>query len=117
MRLLGLLAFLFLAAAGLLALYSWYGSWRVEQDYPPLGQFVNIGGTRLHFVEAGHGPAVVFIHGASATLRDFLASDDGHKRQAVVDKLLVSPEFTEYWTLQLAQLLRIRPQPGDRGHA
>lgn len=46
-------------------------------------------------------------------LRDFLASDDSHKRQAVVDQLLVSPEFTEYWTLQLAQLLRIRPQPGD----
>ncbi len=35
------------------------------------------------------------------------------KRAALVDELLSSDEFTEYWTLQLAKLLRIRPQGRD----
>ena len=35
------------------------------------------------------------------------------KRINLVDRLLVSDEFTEYWTLRFAKLLRIRSQPGD----
>ena len=38
----------------------------------------------------------------------FLVDEDPHKRSVLVDRLLQSEEFTEYWTLQLAQLLRIR---------
>lgn len=34
-------------------------------------------------------------------------------RQQLVDKLLTSTEFNDYWTLQLARLLRIRAQVGD----
>ncbi|MEM6470685.1 MAG: DUF1553 domain-containing protein, partial [Planctomycetota bacterium] len=34
-------------------------------------------------------------------------------RAAMIDKLLTSDEFTDYWTLQLAKLLRIRPQKED----
>lgn len=34
-------------------------------------------------------------------------------RQALVEDLLASNEFTEYWTLQLAKLLRLRTQPKD----
>jgi hypothetical protein len=34
-------------------------------------------------------------------------------REQLIDQLLDSDEFSEYWTLQLAKLLRIRSQPGD----
>ncbi len=34
-------------------------------------------------------------------------------RQALVEELLGSEEFTEYWTLQLSKLLRLRTQPKD----
>ncbi len=44
----------------------------------------------------------------------FLADKDANKRQNLIDELLKSDEFTEYWTLQLAKLLRIRPPGGDR---
>ncbi|MFP6677571.1 MAG: DUF1549 domain-containing protein [Pirellulaceae bacterium] len=36
-----------------------------------------------------------------------------NKRRELVDSLLNSDEFIEYWTLQLARLLRIRSQPQD----
>ncbi len=40
----------------------------------------------------------------------FLADGDAAKRATLVDELLGSQEFVEYWTLQLAKLLRIRSQ-------
>jgi hypothetical protein len=43
----------------------------------------------------------------------FLADKTPNKRTVLTDELLSSDEFTEYWTLQLAKLLRIRPQGGD----
>lgn len=43
----------------------------------------------------------------------FLSNDSVDKRGAVIDELLRSEEFAEYWTLQLAKLLRIRPQGDD----
>lgn len=35
------------------------------------------------------------------------------KRERLVDELLESEEFVEYWTFQFAKWLRIRSQPGD----
>lgn len=43
-------------------------------------------------------------------VRSFLADSNPNKRRALVEELLGSDAFTEYWTLQLATLLRIRPQ-------
>lgn len=48
---------------------------RLERRYPPLGEFVDLGGYRLHVrhVPAGEAadlPPIVFIHGASGNLRD-----------------------------------------------
>ena len=40
----------------------------------------------------------------------FLADSDTNKRETLVDTLLQSDEFNEYWTLQLAKLLRIGAQ-------
>lgn len=53
------------------------------RDYPPLGQFVEIDGVRIHAYVAGDGPDLVLIHGASGNLRDFTFS--------LVDKL--TPHF------------------------
>ena len=46
-------------------------------------------------------------------VRTFLAGDQANKRTAVVDELLGSAEFTEYWAFQFAKLLRIRPLQDD----
>ncbi|KMW57481.1 putative esterase [Candidatus Rhodobacter oscarellae] len=48
--------------------------WRETQarrDFPPVGQFVEIGGLQVHAVVAGSGPDLVLVHGAGANLRDF----------------------------------------------
>ena len=34
-----------------------------ERSHPPLGSFVTSEGVRLHYVEHGNGPPVVFLHG------------------------------------------------------
>jgi pimeloyl-ACP methyl ester carboxylesterase len=71
-----LIRFLFLSLvvlAGALALYSVYGVWRVERDFPPAGQFVEADGLRLHYVDEGGGAPLVLLHGASTSLLDFAA--------------------------------------------
>lgn len=56
-----------------LALYSVWGAWRVEQRFPPVGDFVEVDGLRLHYRIMGEGPGtpLILVHGASANLRDF----------------------------------------------
>ena len=54
-----------------LVMYTVVGAARTEQAYPPNGTFVQIDGVLMHYKEAGSGPAVVLIHGASTSLRDF----------------------------------------------
>jgi hypothetical protein len=44
---------------------------------------------------------------------DYQRNSNLLKRQQLVDRLLASDEFTEYWILRFAKLLRIRSQPGD----
>jgi len=43
----------------------------------------------------------------------FLNNQGDQKREDLIDRLLESDEFTEYWTLQMAKLLRIRSQPTE----
>ena len=50
---------------------------------------------------------------ATEMQREYLDNQHPQKREQLVDRLLASEEFNEYWTLQLAKLLRIRSQPGD----
>ena len=47
---------------------------RIDRRYPPIGSFVEVNGTHLHFVDEGpkDAPAVLLIHGASSNLRDML---------------------------------------------
>jgi len=46
----------------------------IEAKFPAIGQFVDAGGTKIHYDKRGSGPAVVLIHGASGNLRDFTFS-------------------------------------------
>ncbi len=47
---------------------------RAEAAFPPQGQFVQVGGHRVHALTMGEGPDVVLIHGASGNLRDMTHS-------------------------------------------
>ena len=47
---------------------------RVEAAYPPPGDFVTVDGVRLHWIEAGQGRPVVFVHGAGGMVQDLLTS-------------------------------------------
>ena len=55
---------------------------------------------------AGRLPAADRVH-------TFLASARSDKRTSLIDELICSEEFNTYWTLQLAKLLRIRPQGSE----
>ena len=51
------------------------GVWSIERRSPPVGAFAEIDGARIHYIHiparAGAAlPPVVFIHGASANLKD-----------------------------------------------
>lgn len=65
-----------LLLAGLLlvlALHSARGAARVEQRFPPVGDFVTVDGLRLHYRAQGEGSGtpLLLVHGASSNLRDF----------------------------------------------
>lgn len=44
---------------------------RAEDDYPPIGEFVDVDGTQVHYLTKGTGPDLVLIHGAGGNLREF----------------------------------------------
>lgn len=51
------------------------GAWLIERSNPPVGAFIDIDGARIHYVHVPRPatsdlPAIVFIHGASANLKD-----------------------------------------------
>lgn len=89
-----LLIVLIAAIAGLL-LFSWFQNRRVERLYPPSGEFVDVGGYRLHcrHIPAPANadlPAIVFLHGASGNLLDqtlaFQKSLHGRAEMLFVDR-------------------------------
>ena len=49
---------------------------------------------------------------AVEAIEDFLNASGPQKRARLINRLLHSDEFTEFWTLQLARLLRIRSNAG-----
>ena len=64
------------AAATLAAMtaYNVYRARKAEREHPPVGQFVTVGGIRLHYIERGEGPPVVLLHGNVVTAEDFDSS-------------------------------------------
>jgi pimeloyl-ACP methyl ester carboxylesterase len=68
-----LLGILLLACVALVAFTAWTAR-RVESALPPPGQFVDIGGARIQYVERGEGPTLLLIHGLGASVRTFTHS-------------------------------------------
>ncbi len=68
------LAFLMALVFGLVGVTR-VGTWLIERRNPSIGEFADIDGTRIHYVHVqapanADLPPIVFIHGASANLKD-----------------------------------------------
>jgi pimeloyl-ACP methyl ester carboxylesterase len=64
----------FLLGLGGLYVYSDREVHRAEAEYPPIGQFVTVDSTKLHYLAQGNGQPVVFLHGSSGQVQDFSMS-------------------------------------------
>jgi len=47
---------------------------RVEKAVPPLGCFIDVDGTRIHYLDEGSGPTLLLIHGLAGQMRHFTYS-------------------------------------------
>jgi pimeloyl-ACP methyl ester carboxylesterase len=72
-----LLSFAVLTAlmTAVLALLVYAVAKAVEYRNPPVGKFLEIDDTRLHYFERGSGAPVVFLHGNATLLQDFTLSE------------------------------------------
>jgi pimeloyl-ACP methyl ester carboxylesterase len=61
------------ATAGLVA-YNVAQTRRSEAANPPVGDFVEVDGVRLHYLAKGSGTPIVLLHGNGATVEDWTAS-------------------------------------------
>lgn len=68
-----LLAGVAAVSAGIAAWAAWRGR-RAEREHPPIGQFIDVDGVRLHYIDEGEGPTVLLVHGNLVTLQDYIAS-------------------------------------------
>lgn len=57
-----------------LALFSAWTTRQVEKAVPPLGRFIDIDGARIHYLDEGSGPPILFIHGLAGQMRNFTHS-------------------------------------------
>jgi pimeloyl-ACP methyl ester carboxylesterase len=62
------------AVAAALVLFTAHTARRVSAALPPLGRFVEINGSRIHYLERGSGPTLLLIHGLGASMRTFTHS-------------------------------------------
>jgi pimeloyl-ACP methyl ester carboxylesterase len=62
------------AAIGAAALYNRKRSRAAETATPPAGEFVDVDGVRLHYVERGEGRPLVMLHGMAALVQDLIGS-------------------------------------------
>ncbi|MBA2690428.1 MAG: alpha/beta hydrolase, partial [Burkholderiales bacterium] len=44
---------------------------RAERENPPIGQFIEIDGVLLHYVERGSGAPLVLLHGNGTMAQDY----------------------------------------------
>ena len=62
------------AAIGAAALVNHAVARRSERAHPPEGEFIEVEGIRLHFVDRGTGSPVVLLHGNGAMVQDWQVS-------------------------------------------
>ena len=68
--LVGLLVLALVIVACLVAATLWIAA-KAERLVSASGQFVEIDGNRIHYVETGEGRPIVFVHGLGAQLHQF----------------------------------------------
>jgi pimeloyl-ACP methyl ester carboxylesterase len=61
-------------ALAVLALVNHRLARNAESENPPAGQFLEINGVRLHYVERGSGAPLVLLHGNGSMIQDFESS-------------------------------------------
>jgi pimeloyl-ACP methyl ester carboxylesterase len=62
------------AATGLAAVLNYRRGRAAERAHPPVGQFLEVDGVKIHYIERGEGPPVVLLHGNGAMAEDFAVS-------------------------------------------
>ncbi len=69
-----MLTLIVVVTVGVVAVVVFLNPWlthATEKSMPPLGDFAEIDGTRVHYVDRGAGVPIVLIHGANGALQDF----------------------------------------------
>ncbi|PVE23421.1 alpha/beta hydrolase [Microvirga sp. KLBC 81] len=56
------------------ALYNRKQTREAEEQYPPIGRFLDVDGVRLHYLERGQGEPLLLIHGNGTMVQDFTVS-------------------------------------------
>ena len=49
-------------------------AWHAERANPPLGQFIDVDGVRVHYVARGEGPPLVMLHGLGSMVQEMMLS-------------------------------------------
>ncbi|MFO0727864.1 MAG: alpha/beta hydrolase [Myxococcota bacterium] len=77
MKALRRLFWLVVLVGGGLATLSWQRSVRGEAAWPAAGSFIEVDGTKLHYLERGSGPPVVLLHGNPGSVEDWRSVIEG----------------------------------------
>jgi pimeloyl-ACP methyl ester carboxylesterase len=67
------IALILLTLTGLILFTAWTAR-QVERNMPPRGQFIDIDGARLHYLDKGSGPPLLLIHGLAGQVHNFTHS-------------------------------------------
>lgn len=62
------------AALAAAAVFNRSAAAGAERDHPPIGRFVHVDGTPVHYFERGQGSPIVLIHGSASLIEDFVVS-------------------------------------------
>ena len=63
-----------IAALGIAALVNRSLAKRAERENPPSGNFIEVDGVKLHYVDRGSGEPIVLLHGNGSMIQDFASS-------------------------------------------
>lgn len=69
-----------LGIAGLVLFTAWTAG-QVEKNLPPRGRFIDVDGSRIHYLDEGSGPPVLLIHGLGGQMHNFTHSLLGRLKQ------------------------------------
>ncbi|MEM1317817.1 MAG: alpha/beta hydrolase [Pseudomonadota bacterium] len=94
MKIIFVLLLLLLIAGGAAFGYTRFQVERIEAQYPPVGDFAEVSGVRLHYLDipadGADKPPVIFLHGASGNLHDQRAAFEnklsGTRRLIFIDR-------------------------------